>query len=396
MFPSGSQSIGRARIVITKVLPSTDNPDLESGRFCPDSAEDSWTLPSSWYRDPAIFHREREKIFYRSWVYQCAANELPNAGDYYCGAVADQEIIVIRGDDGVLRCFYNVCSHRAHPLLEGQGNIGTIVCPYHQWCYHNDGSFRTARGKDSLKDWIPENADLKPVRLEEYTGLIFVNLDPNAIPLIEQAPKFHDDMLAICPQMTDLYRVKRLEREVKANWKIVIDNNHECYHCAVNHPELMQLVDYRSRAVWSDDGITFSHTIDGDGSVKHAAYMLGAADSGQQSLFGYVWPNTIPLFFPGPTSLVLFQIIPLEPELTMVRHDFYFKQSQPNAQEQALIDWIDTVLIPEDMVLCENVQRGLHSKGYTQGKFMVNHNDCSYSEHHVHFFQRLVHSAVKD
>ncbi|MDH3740472.1 MAG: Rieske (2Fe-2S) protein [Hyphomicrobiales bacterium] len=162
------------------------SPGPVAGRFNPDSAEASWTLPAEWYFDPAIFAREREAIFYRTWVYQCAANELPEPGDYYCGSVADQEIFIVRGGDGILRAFYNVCSHRAHPLLEGQGNARLIVCPYHQWCYQADGCFRGARGKDALKDWSPENADLKPVRLEEYAGLLFVNLDADAEPLAPQ------------------------------------------------------------------------------------------------------------------------------------------------------------------------------------------------------------------
>lgn len=369
-------------------------PDLDPGLFDPERPEESWTLPASWYRDPAVFEREREAIFHRTWIYQCSANDLPNAGDYYCGSVADQDIVIIRGDDGGLRAFFNVCSHRAHPLLEGQGNTGLIVCPYHQWCYQTNGRFRGARGKDALKDWIPENADLKPVRLEAYAGLLFVNLDRDAAPLAKQAGKLLRDMHEACPGLDSLHRVKRLDRTVNANWKTIIDNNHECYHCAVNHPELMEIVDYRSRAVWSDDGITFSHGIDGGDKVRKAAYMLSGGKAEQGSFFGYIWPNTVPLFFPGPVNLVLFQVIPEGPEKTTVRHDFYLAKAEPDAQEQALIDWIDTVLVPEDMGLCENVQRGLRSKGYRQGKFVVNRDDCSYSEHHVHFFQRHVHDAV--
>lgn len=363
-------------------------------RFDPDSAETSWTLPAAWYTDAEIFDRERQAIFHRTWIYQCSARELAKPGDFYCGAIAGQDIVIMRGGDGVLRAFYNVCSHRAHPLLEGQGNCNLIVCPYHQWCYLTDGSFRGARGKEALHDWIPENADLKPVRLEEYGGMLFVNLDPDAAPLAAQAGKFLSDMHAACPKLDEVTRVKRLDRTVNANWKTVVDNNHECYHCAVNHPELMDLVDYRSRAIWSDDGVTFSHGVAGDSRVRKAAYMLTEAESEQASLFGYIWPTTIPLFFPGPASLVVFQVNPLGPELSNVRHDFYFACGKPDEQEQALIDWIDTVLVPEDMILCENVQRGLNSKGYTQGKFVVNREDCSYSEHHVHFFQHLVHDAV--
>ena len=230
---------------------------LDAGRFDPESAENSWTLPADWYHRPDVYAREREAIFYRTWWYQCHVSDLPNPGDYYCGSIDDQNIFIIHGGDGEFRAFYNVCSHRAHPLLEGQGNCKLIVCPYHQWSYQSDGCFRGARGRESLKDWVPDNADLKPVALENYGGLLFVNLAPDATPLREQAASFLRDMYDVCPRLDELVRVERREFEVAANWKTLIDNNHECYHCAVNHKSLMELVDYRNKAVWSNDRITF-------------------------------------------------------------------------------------------------------------------------------------------
>ncbi|MGI9405923.1 MAG: aromatic ring-hydroxylating oxygenase subunit alpha, partial [Hyphomicrobiaceae bacterium] len=143
---------------------------LDAGKFDPGSAENSWTLPSAWYFDPGIYACEHEAIFYKTWWYQGHVSQVPDPGDYLCGTVADQDVFIVRGDDGELRAFYNVCSHRAHPLLEGHGNTKLIVCPYHQWCYQSDGCFRGARGRESLREWVPENADLKPVRLENYGG----------------------------------------------------------------------------------------------------------------------------------------------------------------------------------------------------------------------------------
>ncbi len=100
----------------------------QSGRFNPDNAEQSWTLPATWYWQNEIYVLEQEKIFARNWWYQCHENDLPNAGDYYCGRAGDQEIFVIRDQNKNLQAFYNVCSHRAHPLLQGQGNAKLIVC----------------------------------------------------------------------------------------------------------------------------------------------------------------------------------------------------------------------------------------------------------------------------
>ena len=364
----------------------------DAGRFH-DQAEQSWTLPSDWYFDPAIYRQEHEAIFYRTWWYQCHVSNIPNQGDYYVGRVADQSVAILRGHDGTVRAFYNVCSHRAHPLLTDSGNVNLIVCPYHQWCYRSDGKFQGARGRSTLRDWIPENADLKPVRLEEFDGFLFVNLDPDAEPLVAQAGKLFDDMRERCPRLKDLVHAHRFEREVRANWKTIVDNNHECYHCDANHKSLMELVDYGGTAVWSDSGITFSHAVENN-SDDNTAYPVDRASRVQQALFGFVFPGLIPLMFPGTPSLAMFQVIPTGPETALERWDFHFLDHTPSGPEQRMIDYIRDTLIPEDVGLCERVQVGLHSKGYRQGRFVVKRDHPEFSEHHVHFFQKFVYDAL--
>ncbi|MEM7292302.1 MAG: aromatic ring-hydroxylating dioxygenase subunit alpha [Pseudomonadota bacterium] len=366
---------------------------LDTGKFA-SNAEDSMTLPSSWYYDADIHRREHDAIFFRNWWYQCHVTDVANQGDYFVGSVIDQEVLITRDDHDELHAFYNVCSHRAHPLLQGQGNTALIVCPYHQWCYTTNGCFNGAKGRQTLQGWIPENADLKPVRLENYGGFLFVNLDPDATPLREQAPQFLQDMRECCPSLDDLLRVKRVERKVAANWKTLVDNNHECYHCAVNHPSLMELIDYEHKAKWSDDGITFSHGVDHK-ERNNSAYQLNDDTTQQTSLFGYIWPNQIPLFFPGSPSMVMFQILPTGPETSTVRHDFYFISRDLSPQENEFVNWVTDVLVPEDVGLCENVQRGLRSRGYHQGRFVVDRERVEFSEHHVHFFQNMVRKALE-
>ncbi|WP_421702583.1 aromatic ring-hydroxylating oxygenase subunit alpha [Aliiroseovarius sp.] len=366
---------------------------IDAGLFDPDNPETSWTLPADWYYRPDIHEMEREAIFFRTWSYVCHVSDVRNPGDYFCAEIAGQGVFIIRDRAGELRAFYNVCSHRAHPLLEGSGNTNLIVCPYHQWCYQSDGCFRGARGRDTLKSWIPENANLKPVRLESYGGLLFVNLDPDAVPLIEQAPKLLKDIYTCCPRFDDLIRISRNEFEVAANWKTIVDNNHECYHCHANHPSLMELVDYDTKAVWSDDGITFSHTVERK-EIDNSAYALERDAIAQDSLFSYIWPSHIPLFFPGSPSMVMFQVLPLGPERSLIRHDWFLLSDQPGAQEAALMDWFSGTLAQEDMGICEKVQKALHSRGYKQGKFVVDRDHPEFSEHHVHFFQQFVYRAL--
>lgn len=369
------------------------NSELQTGGFA-DRAEDSWTLPSNWYFDPVVHDLEREAIFYRTWHYQCHASDVATPGDYHVGRIADQSVFIVRDTEGALKAFYNVCSHRAHPLLEGTGNCRAIICPYHQWTYGVDGSFRGARGRTTLADWIPENADLKSVRVESFAGLVFANLDTEALPLGDQTGGFLDDLTSAAAKIDDLVRVESYEVSVAANWKTILDNNHECYHCSVNHPTLMKIVDYDSKARWSDDGITFTHGVERM-LVDNGAYDIGATLE-QEAMFGYIWPTTVPLVFPGSPSLFIFHLIPTGPETTIERWDFLLGHEEPSDQERRLMDYIKNVLVAEDVRLCENVQQGLHSRGYTQGRFVVDRNNVNFSEHHVHFFQKMVRDALAE
>jgi len=363
-----------------------------AGLFAP-LAEKSFTLPSDWYISPEVFRDEHEAIFYRNWIYQGHRSDLPNPGDYMVGQVADQGIFIIRDAENKIHAFYNVCSHRAHPLLSGHGNCRLIVCPYHQWSYECSGKFRGARGRDALKEWIPDNANLKEIRLEELGGFLFVNLDPTAQPLIEQAGTFLKNMYENCPTLDKFVRAERYEVEIAANWKTVIDNNHECYHCQSNHKTLMELVDYDNKAVWSDDGITFTHSVEKK-KLDNGAYALKPEEIQQEALFGFIWPTVIPLMYPGSPSIAVFTIIPTGPETCRERWDFYLTHPEPNDQERRFIDYIKNVLVPEDVGLCEQVQKGLHSRGYRQGRFVVNREHSEFSEHHVHFFQKFVFDAL--
>src|SRR5262245_11424064 len=148
----------------------------------------SYTLPGWAYTDAPQFEREREAIFNRSWHYAGPLSSLANPGDYLTAGILDQNIIVIRGKDGQLRGFYNVCQHRAHELLKGRGCAKVITCPYHAWSYHADGRLRTARGTEKMADFNADEFQLTPVRIEVFADhFVFYNLDGNARPLADQA-----------------------------------------------------------------------------------------------------------------------------------------------------------------------------------------------------------------
>ena len=155
----------------------------------------------------------------------------------------------------------------------------------------------------------------------------------------------------------------------------------------------MDLVDYDNKAIWHNDAITFTHAVERK-KLDNTAYTVDADSIEQDSMFGYIWPVHVPLFFPGTPSMIMFQILPTGPETSRVRHDYFMLNREPTEQEAAFMDWFTGVLAVEDTSLCENVQKNLHSRGYTQGRFVVDRQHVEFSEHHVHFFQTLVHNAL--
>ena len=209
----------------------------------------SCTLPARYYYEPHIFAREREEIFFRSWLYVGHETELPHPGSYLTASVFDQNLFLIRGQDSLIRAFYNVCSHRAHAIVEGHGTRGPVIqCPYHAWCYNIDGSLKAARGTDDMPDFDLKHFGLTEVRSDSVLGFLFVNLDPGACTLREYLPGFEEEVRADVAQRQDLVlrtdsEGLALPGEVMCNWKVLVENFQECYHCRPAHKALSTLFD---------------------------------------------------------------------------------------------------------------------------------------------------------
>jgi choline monooxygenase len=363
-------------------------------RFDPDPAR-SYTLRARYYIDPAVAEREKEAVFYRSWNFVGHVEQLPEVGSYLACRVLDQDLFVIRGKDGELRAFYNVCKHRAHELVKGQGRTKAIVCPYHAWSYHLDGRLRTARGSEKTADFDASEFCLSQVQVEVFCNFVFVNLDPEAPSLASQAPGLEAELRSYCPELEKLTFAHRLTYEVEANWKNVVDNYLECYHCTPAHPAFVDLVDIKSyRSV--THRIYSSHTSQG-GRADNKAYSFDEAGATQQGFAGWwLWPNLTVNTFPGCGNIMVMHVMPSGSETTLEHFDFYFLESTPNEEEMAAIRYIDEVLQVEDIGLVESVQRGLHSRGYDQGRFIVDKDRTEMSEHAVHHFHALVLEALRD
>ena len=356
----------------------------------------SYTLPSRYYTDPAIFELEREKIFYRSWMYLCHASEVARPGDYLAGSILDQDVFVVRDRSDQLRAYYNVCQHRAHRLVEGSGTIkAAITCPYHAWAYGLDGQLRTARNSEGVEGFDKAQFSLKPVRVEVLCNLVFVNLDDDAKPLASQAPNLEADICRELPFWNDLTLAETYDfggRAMEAGWKVVIDNYVECYHCEVAHPQFCDIISMP----------TYENTIDGitarqkGWDVRHdnSAYHLARDARMPHSLFWYVWPTTTINVLPGDGDLLIVTAVPVNHLATRFISYRFSPDGKPDSEDRR--NYLENVLGTEDMLLCESVQRGLFSRGYDQGRFIVDSEDSGVGEHVVHHFHRMVREALDD
>lgn len=367
---------------------------LQSGDapFCRDPAS-SFTMPARFYRDGEIHEQEKQAIFYRSWWYAGHVSQLTKPGAFLTTSIHEQNIFVVRDRANALRAYYNVCQHRGHELLSGSGRTNIITCPYHAWAYDFDGTLRAARNTENMANFNKCDFALKSVRVETFCGLVFVNLDPDAEPLSEQASDLEQEIREFCPAVDTLEFAQRDTYQVASNWKVMVDNFLECYHCHTAHRDFVDLVDmdsYRSHA----RGIYSSHVSNAARSTDNGAYKFepGDVDFGYAGWF--LWPNLTLWAYPGDPNLSILQMIPDGPERTIEYQDWFVPGGVPSQQLKDAMDYQKDVLQPEDITLCESVQRGLKSRGYNQGRFVVDTDLSELSEHAVHHFQDMVVQAL--
>ncbi len=371
------------------MLSSDDLPDI--GKFH-DDADQSWTLPGVYYYDPAVYAREMRDIFADSWQYVCHQSDLSNPGDYVVRDLGDQSVVVVRDQNGAVQAYHNVCRHRAHRLLEGCGGTGAlIVCPYHNWTYNLTGELKFARHSDQIAGFDCNQFGLSPVRVESFCGFWFINLNHQADPLADGLDELEWEIRELSPDLDNLKRASRRQIRLAANWKNSMENYSECYHCPNQHPGLAQdSLDMESYQITVYEKY-HSHASRGSrGSAAQAG--SSGNDSGREFGSWLLWPNFVVEVYPGG-YLNVFYHLPVGVEETLQICEWYFPNETPTEQQQQVIDFVDQVR-DEDIPLCETVQKGLHSTGYTQGRFVANRDRSWFSEHGVHDFQKKVLQAL--
>ncbi len=319
------------------------------------------TLPANLYTDPRILVAEREKIFGRAWQVVGHANQVANPGDFFTTSLIDEPLLLVRGIDGTLRGFYNVCRHRAGPPAEGCGSRKLFRCGYHGWTYGLDGALISATEIEGVEGFRPEDFALKPVRIEEWFNLIFVNLDPEARPLRETLGELPQQARKVSVPEMKLF--ERRTYEMKCNWKTYVDNYLEGYHLPSVHPGLNRELDYNAYVVepYARHVRQFSPIRGAQpGDATPRRYQEASEDLTTD--YFWIFPNWMLNCYPDNVSLNI--ILPLDAERSLAIFEWYLpeKDHGPPAAK-ASVEFSDQIQM-EDVGICELVQKNLHSRSY--------------------------------
>ena len=357
--------------------------------YHPDPCKSS-SIDVSCYLEPRFEEIDRQAIFYRSWQFVCHVEKVREPGQYVARNLLGRSLFVVRTADGELKAFYNVCRHRAHELLQGEGRVKRITCPYHAWTYNLDGTLNRAPRSNQVEGFDIGAICLSGVSVEEFCSLVFINLDLDADSLASESGNLANEIQEYAPDLGELTFAHRLTYHIEANWKTVADNFLECYHCPVAHKDFCSLVDMSTYTV-KTHGIYSSHMAQA-GMTQNRAYDVVGASVTDHAVW-FLWPNTTLMRYPGRGNFMVWRFIPAGAQQTYEEFDFFLETAEPNEAERDAIRFVDEVLQVEDIGLVESVQRGMRSGDFSSGRYIVDKEGSGMSEHAVHHFHGMLLNA---
>lgn len=364
----------------------------------------TYSLPQPFYNDARFFALDMQEVFEKEWLFAGMTCEIPSRGNFMTLEIGDNPIVLVRGAEGVVHAFHNVCRHRGSRLCtKEKGKVAKLVCPYHQWTYELDGRLLFA-GSDMGTDFDLSQFGLKPVNVRTAGGFVFINLS-------EEAPAI-DDFLVTLEHYLEPYDMDNVKVATQttiveqANWKLVIENNRECYHCNGAHPELLNsLIEFddtedpratekykelvtRKQADWNNEQVPWqlkrfgkrnrltrtplldnvvSMTMDGKPGCNKLMGRLTSPDMGSLRILHL--PNSWNHFMGD--HAVVFRVLPLGPQQTMVTTKWLVHKDAVEGvdydPERLRHVWDATN--DQDRQLAEENQRGINSRAYQPGPY---------------------------
>ncbi|MDT8861305.1 aromatic ring-hydroxylating dioxygenase subunit alpha [Alkalihalobacillus sp. MEB130] len=362
------------------------------------------TLTGELYTSQDVFQLEQENIFSKSWMFVGYSYEVTEPGQYLTTKIGNENVLVVRGRDGELRAFLNVCRHRGATLCSEQnGKVGkTIRCPYHNWSYGLNGALMAVPNTSDCKEELVNNDEygLYEVHLRTWHGMIWLNLDEQALPVEQQLntqlfERFGELSTFARYQIEDLKIGAQKEYEVDANWKLIIENFQECYHCSSIHPELTAtLPEFRS-------GVGTQNTVGGGATFHESVQSFSLSGKGKRKPLKGLLPEDDRTYFGitllphvfvnlTPDHVIIHRLIPISETKTRVVCDWLFA---PEEIEKSDFDPTDAVELfhrvnEQDFEACEWCQENMGSKAYKSGGILVP------IEHHVSAFYNYVMKSI--
>ncbi len=339
------------------------------------------TLPGKYYHDENIYQEELEKIFYKSWIFACRAEEIPSVGDYKLIQVGDESIILLRDKSMEVKAHFNVCRHRGTQLCtDPKGNFSskTIQCPYHAWTYKLDGKLLAAPLMQEGNGFRKDACALHHVHVHEWEGFIFISLaekpEPFDVQMEALIGKFSDW------NMADLKMAHHIRYELNCNWKLILQNYQECYHCPGVHPLLSQLTPFQSAQHDYSKGAVIggymqltkergSMTMDGEAAAPPVCEVSG--DDLQRVYYYSIFPNM--LLTPHPDYVMYHHITPLGSgkiinDCYWLFHPDIIKDKNAQKGVKSAIDFWD-LTNKQDWMVCEQMQTGTSSRRFDRGYY---------------------------
>jgi choline monooxygenase len=350
-----------------------------------DPLEKASTIPSLWYFDPRIARLEYERVFARSWQVAGRVDQVRENGQFFTAELGEEPIVVARGEDGVLRAFYNVCRHHAAAVVtEVQGCAKQFRCPYHGWTYGNDGALKGMVEFEGVCDFDRAKNGLVRIPVNTWENFVFVNLDGQSGSL--------QDFLANVPELVAPLRLTEkltfFDRRVytlNCNWKVYVDNYLDGgYHVPHAHKGLSSVIEYTSYTIEN-----FARSCLQSSPLSSDSSSETSVASTRQGRAFYLWlyPNFMINAYEGvmDTNLVL----PLAVDKCAVVFDYYFADTSAAAEVRNKESIrVSEIVQDEDMAICDAVQKGLASRAYLAGRLSVRR------EAGEHLFHRLLHADL--
>jgi len=352
------------------------------------------TIPSPWYTDERVFELEKQAVFSRSWQVAARFDQLREPGDYVTTEIAAEPIVIVRGTDGELRGFFNVCRHHAAAVMtEAEGHTAQMRCPYHGWTYSLEGELKGTPDFSGVCNFDRANNGLAPVKIATWENWVFVKVDDSqSSPLNNSNASLTDfpgdDLVRQIKVLgfENLQWVEQRRYRLNCNWKVFVDNYLDGgYHVPHLHKGLDSVLDYSNYTI--ENGERFS--LQSSPMVSRGQDdEVGAVRTGGRALYYWLYPNFMMNYYEGVLDTNL--VRPLAVDHTEVVFDFYFADVSESARERNLASInVGDRIQQEDLDICESVQRGLRSRAYNAGRLSVRR------EAGEHLFHRLLYADLK-